>query len=65
MMDIILQSDWIMDVADITARLKIDLQNSTDRNMRVNALRNSDIRLQTSDPDYATRAGHNLSLIHI
>jgi hypothetical protein len=59
MLDIILQSNWIMDVADITARLKIDLQNSTDRNMRVNALRNSDIRLQTSDPDYATRAGHN------
>ncbi|MBP9120659.1 MAG: hypothetical protein KBF59_07320 [Ignavibacterium sp.] len=59
MLDIILQSEWIMDVADITARLKIDLQNSTDRNMRVNALRNSDIRLQTSDPDYATRAGHN------
>lgn len=59
MLDIILKSEWILDVADITARLKIDLLNSSDRNMRVNALRNSDIRLQTADPDYATRAGHN------
>jgi len=55
----ILESDWILDVADITAKLKVDLANATDRNMRVNALRNSDIRLQTADPDYATRAGHN------
>lgn len=55
----ILQTNWILDVADITAKLKIDIANSTDRNMRVNALRNSDIRLQTADPDYATRAGHN------
>ena len=45
MLDIILQSEWIMDVADITARLKIDLQNSTDRNMRVNALRLSLIHI--------------------
>jgi len=55
----VLETDWILRVADITARLKIDIANSTDRNMRVNALRNSDIRLQTADPDYATRAGHN------
>lgn len=55
----ILQTNWILDVASISAMLKSDLQNSTDRNMRVNALRNSDIRLQTADPDYATRAGHN------
>ena len=55
----ILLTNWILDVADITAKLKIDIANSTDRNMRVNALRNSDIRLQTADPDYATRAGHN------
>lgn len=59
MLDNILKTNWILGVAHITARLKIDLQNSTDRNMRVNALRNSDIRLQTADPDYATRAGHN------
>ena len=55
----ILHTNWILDVADIAARLKIELRNSTDRNMRVNALRNSDIRLQTADPEYATRAGHN------
>lgn len=59
MLDIILQSNWILDVADITARLKNDLANAVNRNMRVNALRNADIRLQIADPDYATRAGHN------
>lgn len=55
----ILKTNWILDVANIAANLKIDLEDAQDRNIRVNALRNSDIRLQTADPDYATRAGHN------
>jgi hypothetical protein len=55
----ILQTDWILDVADITARLKIEIAESKNREERVNALRNSDIRLQRVDPEYATRAGHN------
>ncbi len=55
----ILQTDWILKVADITAQLKIDIADSKTREERINALRNSDIRLQRADPDYATRAGHN------
>jgi hypothetical protein len=55
----ILQTDWILSVADIAAQLKIDLANSESREDRVNALRKSDIRLQRADPEYATRAGHN------
>jgi hypothetical protein len=55
----ILQTDWILDVADITAKLKIEIADSKNREERVNALRNSDIRLQRADPEYATRAGHN------
>jgi len=55
----ILKTDWILKVADIAAQLKIDLADSKTREERVNALRNSDIRLQRADPDYATRAGHN------
>ena len=27
--------------------------------IRINALRNSDIKLQSADPEYATRAGSN------
>jgi len=55
----ILQTEWILQVADITAQLKIDLEfakNSTDR---INSLRDSDLRLQGADPEYATRAGSN------
>jgi hypothetical protein len=55
----ILQTEWIMKVADITAQLQIDLQFAYTRNERINALRDSDLRLQSADPDYATRAGSN------
>jgi hypothetical protein len=55
----ILQTDWIMKVADITAQLQIDLQFASTRNERINALRDSDLRLQSADPEYATRAGSN------
>jgi hypothetical protein len=55
----ILQTDWILNVADITAQLKIDLQMAEDRAGRINGLRVSDLRLQNVDPEYATRAGSN------
>ena len=55
----ILQTEWIMQVADITAQLKIGLAFAKERDDRINALRESDLRLQSVDPDYATRAGSN------
>ncbi len=55
----ILQTEWIMKVADITAQLQIDLEFANTRNERINALRDSDLRLQSADPEYATRAGSN------
>ena len=55
----ILQTEWIMRVADITAQLKIDLAFAQERDDRINAIRESDLRLQGADPDYATRAGSN------
>jgi hypothetical protein len=55
----ILQTDWILKVADITAQLKIDIALSEDRIRRINGLRVSDLRLQGADPEYATRAGSN------
>ena len=59
MLNNILETDWIMQVADITAQLKIDLLFSKDRTRRMNGLRTSDLRLQGVDPEYATRAGSN------
>jgi hypothetical protein len=55
----VLETDWILKVADITAQLKLDIANAKDRGERINALRKSDLKLQSADPEYATRAGSN------
>lgn len=59
MLENVLESDWILDVADICARLKIDLADAKNRSELINALRDSDNKLQRADPEYATRAGSN------
>lgn len=59
MLATVLKSDWILNVAHIAAQLELDIRNSRNRSEHVNALRNSDIRLQRADPEYATRAGSN------
>ena len=59
MLNTILKSEWIMNVAGISARLQEKIQNSKTRSQRINVLRDSDIRLQRADPEYATRAGSN------
>jgi hypothetical protein len=55
----VLQTDWILKVAHVTAELKIDLANSTTRHEHINAFRDADVNLQRVDPEYATRAGSN------
>ncbi len=55
----VLETDWILKVADIAAQLKIDLAESKNRHKHINALRDSDINLQRVDSEYATRAGSN------
>lgn len=59
MMDSVLGSDWVLRVADVSARLKEKLATAKRRNDRVNAIRNADIELQRADREYATRAGAN------
>jgi hypothetical protein len=59
MLQNVLETKWILKVADITAQLKIDIANAKDRIARINALRESDLKLQSADPEYATRAGSN------
>jgi len=55
----VLETSWILEVADITARLKSHIAIAKNRSDRINYLRDSDIQLQRADPDYATRAGKN------
>ncbi|MGB2957453.1 MAG: hypothetical protein WBD30_01050, partial [Bacteroidota bacterium] len=55
----VLETKWILEVADVTARLKRKLGEAKTRDAHVNAVRDSDIELQRADPEYATRAGSN------
>jgi hypothetical protein len=55
----VLQTDWILQVADVAAHLKIDLAESENQHEHINSLRDSDIKFQRVDPAYATRAGSN------
>ncbi len=55
----ILQTEWIMDVADIAARLKTVIENSRNKSDRINRLRDSDIRLLRVDAEYLSRASAN------
>ncbi|MCF6269983.1 MAG: hypothetical protein L3J41_09740 [Melioribacteraceae bacterium] len=55
----VLKTDWILEVADIAAQLKIDISNSELRSKHINSIRDSDIKLQRADLEYATRAGSN------
>ncbi len=59
MLSNVLDTEWILDVAEVAAQLKVDLAFSENRHEHVNALRDSDIKLQRADPQYATRAGSN------
>lgn len=60
MVSSILTTDWILDVATVTAQLEQDLSNAGFERYRLtNALRDSDLRLQRADPGYVTRAGAN------
>jgi len=55
----ILQTGWIMNVANIAANLKIGIANSKNRSERISRLRDSDIKLLRADPEYVSRAGAN------
>ena len=55
----VLKTDWIMKVAGIAAQLEYDLASTDNRSKRINAIRNSDIRLQRADLAYSSRASVN------
>ena len=53
----VLHTEWILKVADIAAHLNIDIKTAKNKSQHINFIRNSDIRLQRADLEYATRAG--------
>ncbi len=55
----VLQTKWILEVADVAARLKKQIAESKNSVQHDNAIRESDISLLKADPQYATRAGSN------
>ncbi len=55
----VLETNWILKVADVAAQLKIDIADSETRSEHINSIRDSDIKFQRVDPEYATRAGSN------
>jgi len=59
MLNTVLDSSWIVGVAQVAARLKAQLADAQRRSQRVNAVRDSDIALERTDPEYATRASSN------
>ena len=59
LLNTILYSDWILKVEAISSKLNADLEKATIRSQRINAIRNSDLSLLKTDPNYATRAGSN------
>ena len=59
MLDIVLDSRWILRVARVGARLKSQLAAATRRDQRTNAVRDSDLALVRADPDYVARATAN------
>lgn len=70
MTQIVLYSDWILNVANIAAKLQVGLANARNRSERISDVRDSDIKLLRADPDYVTRAGKNnghfmLALPHV
>ncbi len=55
----VLQTDWILQVANIAAALDNNLAKAKTKSQHLNALQLSDMQLIKADEEYATRAGAN------
>jgi len=54
-----LTAPWVLGVEKVGARLKAQLAAAKRRSQRSNAVRNSDLALERTDPEYVTRATSN------
>jgi hypothetical protein len=59
MLQTALTAPWILGVAQVGARLKAQLAAASHPSERNNAVRNSDLALERTDPEYVTRASSN------
>jgi hypothetical protein len=59
MLNTVLNAPWIVGVERVGGRLKAQLAAAKQRSDRTNAVRNSDLALERTDPEYATRASSN------
>ena len=59
MLGTVLSAPWILGVEKVSVRLKTQLAAAKRRSDRTNAVRNSDLALQRTDPEYVTRASSN------
>lgn len=59
MLDTSLNSKWVLGVAEVAGRLKTQLAAAKRQSDRNNAVRNSDLALERTDPEYVTRASSN------
>jgi hypothetical protein len=59
MINNILYTQWILNVAEVTAHLRMELARSASASERAAAMREADLRLLRVDPEYVTRAGSN------
>lgn len=59
MLDTALTSPWVLDVARVAGRLRSQLAAARRLNQRDNAVRNSNLALERTDPGYVTRASSN------
>jgi hypothetical protein len=55
----VLPSDWILEVARVSAETRAALASASTREGRLNAAATNNLMLQLVDPEYATRAGAN------
>src|SRR6185295_14372653 len=59
MLGTVLEAPWILQVEQISAKLKAQLAAAKRRDQQVNAVRDSNLALQRADTDVATRATSN------
>src|ERR1019366_3454637 len=59
MLGTVLNAPWVLGVERIGGRLKAQLASAKRRSDRTNAVRNSDLALERTDPEYVTRASSN------
>ena len=59
MLNTVLETKWVLNVAAVTSVLDKGLATAKNKNEARNRLTKSDLELQREDPEYATRAGSN------